>query len=323
MRLFTKLKIPKGIDISYQDSTVSLGSCFADNMGNKLKEGKFNVCANPFGIIYNPTSIVQALNSIIDNRLFNEADLFYHNGLWHSWMHHGSYSHHEKTRCLDLINSSLQEAHLVLKKSKVLILTLGSAYVYKYHKGGNTVANCHKVPNGEFEKSRLSLETISNGLENVFTKLKAFNPDIEIIITVSPIRHIRDGIIENQRSKSILLLASEVLCQSSFVSYFPSYELIMDELRDYRFYEEDMIHPNKVAVNYIWERFMETYFSDNTADFYTRILKLVRGYQHKVLHSGTKEHQLFVQQQIEKSKEIMKELPVDFHQEIKLIQGQL
>lgn len=246
---------------------------------------------------------------------------FFHNGLWHSWMHHGSFSKPEKTDCLNLINSSLQEAHTKLKNAKVLIITLGSAYVYQHKKDEVIVANCHKVPNKEFEKNRLSIDTIFNEMEIVFKKLQAFNPNIKIIITVSPIRHIRDGIIENQRSKSTLLLASELLVDKySFITYFPAYEIIMDELRDYRFYEEDMIHPNKVAVDYIWEKFKETYFREDTFNSYKKVINLVRGFQHKVLHQGTEAHQLFIQQQIKKSKEIMLELPVDFNQEIKQFQ---
>ncbi|MGK0389250.1 MAG: hypothetical protein ACI94Y_001990 [Maribacter sp.] len=323
MILSTPLHIPKGKEISYNDIIVSIGSCFAENMGNKLEEGKFDIRSNSFGILYNPISIKDAILRIISNQPFSASEVFLHQDLWHSWMHHGRFSSVSKETALFMMNSSLVEAHQQLKKANRLIITLGTAYVYRKKVDGEVVANCHKVPSSEFDKIRLTVDEVYDALRDALVALTSFNPTIEIIITVSPVRHIRDGIIESQRSKAILLLAAEQLCKKEDTGYFPSYEIMMDELRDYRFYAEDMIHPSAIAIDYIWEKFRSTYFDSQTATHYKNVLKITKGFQHKILHPNTKEHLHFLEKQVEKASNIMKEIPVNFNKEIANSKGQL
>lgn len=323
MILSTPVLIPRGKVITYYDSIISMGSCFAENMGSKLKEGKFDVLMNPFGILYNPISIKDAVLRIISNEPFSAADLFLHNDLWHSWMHHGQFSSINKATALSMMNTSLRDAHEQLKGGNAFIITLGSAYVYRKRKDGAVVANCHKVSSSEFDKVRLTVDEVQESLYDVYNALSSFNPNVEIILTVSPVRHIRDGILESQRSKAVLLLAAEQLCMNKRINYFPSYEIMMDELRDYRFYAEDMLHPNVTAVDYIWEKFRTTYFDSKTAVHYNNVLKITKGFQHEILHPNTKGHFRFLRKQIEKATNIMNEIPVDFSEEIALFKGQL
>lgn len=323
MILSTPIHIPTGKEISYNDPMISVGSCFAENMGKKLDEGKFSIHSNPFGILYNPVSIKDAILRIISNEPFSVSDLFSHHDLWHSWMHHGRFSSPEKMTALSMMNSSLATAHEKVSKANIIIITLGTAYAYRTKKDGVIVANCHKVPSSEFDKVRLSVDDVYGALNNALKALYSFNPSTEVILTVSPVRHIRDGIVENQRSKAILLLATEQLCKAKNVNYFPSYEIMMDELRDYRFYDTDMLHPNTVAIDYIWEKFRSTYFTSSTMNHYKNVMKINKGFQHKVLHPKTKEHMYFLEKQIEKATHIMKEIPVDFRKEISYAQEQL
>lgn len=323
MKLFTHLDIPKGNSMSYASSIVSMGSCFADNVGRKLAEGRFKIHSNPFGILYNPVSICQALSKIMEQRFFSEEELVQRHGLWHSWMHHGRFSDADSAKVLEQINTSLAEAHNQLKTANFLLITLGSAYIYALRENGFVVANCHKFPSADFIKSRLGVDEICLLFSDFFKQLNHFSPNIQVVFTVSPIRHVRDGIMESQRSKSVLLLAVEQLCTTSNITYFPSYEIMMDELRDYRFYKADMIHPNDVAVDYIWDKFRDTYFDSITENQYQKVLKIVKGFQHKILHPKTKEHQQFLNAQIRKAEQVMAEISVDFSVEIDGFRGQL
>ena len=234
------------VDIDYHHPILTIGSCFAENIGQRLAAVRFSTLCNPWGILYNPISIAKSVNLIVTDYSFTEDDIFEHGGLWHSWQHHGRFSHPDKKVILRGVNESLFKAQNFIKKANRLIITLGSAYVYVLKDTGETVANCHKVPASFFEKKRLSVEEIVDDFSNTINLLKGQSADLQILMTVSPVRYIRDGIVENQKSKAILLLAVEALCEKfNNVHYFPAYELVMDDLRDYRFYEEDMVHPNK------------------------------------------------------------------------------
>jgi GSCFA family len=298
------------VDIEYKHPIFTIGSCFAENMGQRLAALRLNTLCNPFGILYNPISIAKSINLLVTDYMFTEDDIFEHGGLWHSWQHHGRFSHPDKEVILRGVNECLCEAQNFIKKTNRLIITLGSAYVYVKKDTGETVANCHKVPASFFEKKRLSVEEIVNDFSNTINLLKEQNADLQILMTVSPVRYMRDGIVENQKSKAILLLAIEALCEKfTHVHYFPAYELVMDDLRDYRFYEEDMVHPNKQAIDYIWAFFKETYCTQNTLNIMVEVEKINAMLQHRPLHPNSQEYQQFVDIVSNKLQMIQKKYP--------------
>ncbi|MEI8060115.1 MAG: GSCFA domain-containing protein, partial [Ferruginibacter sp.] len=249
---------PKKLDtpIKHQHQLFLIGSCFTEQIGNKLKQFKFRVLDNPNGILFNPISISKSISSYIKNKQYIETDLFYQNESWNSWEHHSRFSHPEKEECLRIINTSQQLAHHFLKTTDWLLITLGSAFVYELE-NNKVVANCHKVPTDKFNKKILIVEEVVTALQNIISEVKMYNPFTKIIFTISPVRHLRDGFVENNRSKATLINAVHQIL-SDEVLYFPAYELVVDDLRDYRFYAEDMVHPNYSATNYVWEKFITT-----------------------------------------------------------------
>ncbi len=289
--------------IQHQNGTLCIGSCFAEHMGQRLIDTKFKTLLNPFGILYNPISIQQTIDYLLSGYFFTENDLFFHQERWHSFYHHGSFSKLDQEKTLQGINEAMEEGRAFLKKCDRLIITLGTANVFVYKKTGEVVANCHKLPNQDFERKRLSINEIVQQLTSVFKQLKNENPELEIITTVSPIRHIRDGLVENQRSKATLLLSLDELCKTlDFVHYFPSYELVVDDLRDYRFYEADMIHPNRTAIDFIWKAFDNTFFDPKTKELNQKIEKIILASKHRPFNKGSEAHQMFVKQQLAKIK---------------------
>ena len=247
---------------------VMLGSCFAENIGKKLIDCGFNVVMNPMGILYNPISIFSTLSRIIEEREFTENELFQHNGLWTSFMHHGSFSHSDKSEALRLMNEKLHEGHKQLKNATHLIITFGSAEVYEHN--GLVVSNCHKLPSREFTHRLLSIDEIITSS----ISLSSLNPQLSTIFTISPVRYLGNGAHHGQINKATLLLATEQLCQTTGAKYFPSYEIMMDELRDYRYYAADMIHPSEIAVEYIFERFTATYLTEEAIRIAEEVLKI-------------------------------------------------
>ena len=241
----------------YSKKSVFIGSCFTENIGSKMSELKYNVDINPFGILYNPASVENALLLLLANKRFEKHELILHDGLWHSFSHHGKFSSDDFNDALKIINDRIEFSSNFLKNANFLFITYGTAWIYSYKKTDQVVSNCHKIPASEFTRSKLTIDEIVEQTSMALLKLWNFNPDIKVVFTVSPIRHWKDGAIENQRSKATLLLAIEKIideCGYERCEYFPSYEIAMDELRDYRFYDEDMIHLSNVAVNHIWER---------------------------------------------------------------------
>ncbi len=326
MNFRTALELPDyPFKMSYEDHILSLGSCFAEHIGNKLDVYKFSSLLNPFGILYNPASINAGLERIIEGRIFTEKDIFQHGELWHSYSHHGHFSSLSQKDTLTNINQKLEEGHEFLKKTNHLILTFGTARVFILKETGKVVANCHKVPGTFFTENRLKIDEIISGFEKSFTKLKERNKDINILLTVSPVRHIREGFIENQRSKAALLLAVEQLCESlEFVHYFPSYELMMDDLRDYRFYEADMAHPNDLAIDYIWKRFSEIFFDTSTKILLEKIEKIVIANKHRSFHPTSLKHQIFLKNQLEQIKKMENQFPfLNFEKEKTLFYKQI
>ena len=311
MEFRTVLKPQKApFNIDYQDSIMGIGSCFVDNIGARLAELQFTTLLNPFGIIYNPISIFENIEILLSDNPVSETDLHEHNGLWHSWQHHSKFSQPDKNITLLNLNESLSKARSFFKKSNKLIITLGTTHVYLEKKAGNIVANCHKVPPQYFDKKMLTVDEIVESFNNISNKLYAQNIENEIIITISPVRHIRDGIIENQKSKAVLLVAVDEICKKfKNVHYFPAYELVMDDLRDYRFYEADMIHPNSQAIDYIWEFFMDTYFTKSTYSITEEVKKINLMVQHRPLHPNTEGYQQFLKNLNEKIKTIEVKYP--------------
>jgi GSCFA family len=307
----TILSVTKAnFDISHQNHILTMGSCFAENIAQYLQKGRFHLEINPFGILYNPISIAQGLDFLYNDAPFPESELVQQGELWHSFLHHGSFAKLSKTELLADLNTRLEHHRAFAQKTNRIILTLGTANVFVYRDNGNVVANCHKIPNTAFDKRRLSVAECVAVFETVFQKMKTQYPDIQIIVTVSPVRHIRDGIVENQRSKATLLLAAEQLSQQfSFVHYFPAYEILMDDLRDYRFYNEDMIHPSDAAIAYVWEAFQDSFFSESCKNILSEVEALNRLLAHRPLFPETNEYQLFLRKQIEKSEVLQVKYP--------------
>ena len=291
-------------NIDYQCFTLGIGSCFIENIGTMLNVRQLPFLQNPFGIVYNPLSIAMQLVAISASEtreksyFFTEKDLFQHNGLWASLQHHSRFSSENRDIVLKNINDSLKITHDFFKKTNRIILTLGTANVFMWKETGEVVANCHKLPPQYFEKKRLNAEEIVAAFKPVFEQVFSQNIDCQIIITVSPIRHIRDGLVENNRSKAVLLLATDALSQLfEHVHYFPAYEIMMDDLRDYRFYESDMIHPNSTAIAYIWQHFSETFFDNKTSNIIQEVEKINLMRAHRPLHGAdTEGYQKFREQ---------------------------
>lgn len=305
--------------IDYSHTLMSLGSCFSEHIGLKLQAAKFKCLINPFGVLYNPASICDALNELLDGKVYTKDDLFYTGEEWHSWMHHGSFSACDSLDVLTKINNNIKEAQSHLKELDYLLLTFGSSWVYKLKDTSRVISNCHKVKASEFIRERLTVDEIVTMYKGLICRLLYIHPDLKIVFSVSPIRHIRDGLHENQKSKAILLLAIEEL-EKLFpdnLCYFPSYEIVLDELRDYRFFTEDMVHPSAVAVNYIWELFQQAFFSRATQKTLDDCLKIQKGLQHRPLHPELKSHHDFLEHLISKMEQLsIKNTKLDFRKEI-------
>jgi hypothetical protein len=279
-----KINIPERISI--RKPMLVLGSCFAENIGALLQEQLFDVQINPFGIVYNPLSIIQQLNDIHQNKHFTSAELFEKEGLFYSWQHHGSFAGIDKDETLQNINAQITEAHHQLIHSEWLVITLGSAYYYSLN-DGQIVSNCHKIPAANFVKKMAHLPQIIDGFQEAISLIKKINPSIKILFNISPVRYVRDGLTENTISKSILHLAiHEIIAKNDNCFYFPSYEIVIDELRDYRFYKADMIHPNEIAIAYIYEKFGAALFDDETKIVVKEVQQFNAFSNHKILHNG-------------------------------------
>ena len=303
MNFTTPLNIKPNKTIDHNSRIVMLGSCFAENIGKKLIDCGFNVVMNPMGILYNPISIFSTLSRIIEGREFTENELFQHNGLWASFMHHGSFSHSDKSEALRLMNEKLHEGHKQLKNATHLIITFGSAEVYEHN--GLVVSNCHKLPSREFTHRLLSIDEIITSS----ISLSSLNPQLSTIFTISPVRYLGNGAHHGQINKATLLLSTEQLCQTTGAKYFPSYEIMMDELRDYRYYAADMIHPSEIAVKYIFERFTATYLTEEAIRTAEEVLKIKKSLSHRPLHPDSDEYIKFKKKLSQQIDAIVKKYP--------------
>ena len=311
-------------NITYKDKIMMLGSCFAENMGEKLQKAKFRILVNPFGVIYNPESVRISVLRILEEKLFTEDEIFEHEGSWKSFRHHSRFSALTLAHFLENANQKLEEAADFFQNIDILIITFGTAWIYTLKESETVVSNCHKLPASFFSRKRLSVEYIVETYAELIAALLKRRPALQILFTVSPVRHWKDGAHENQVSKAILLLAIEQIRRlfPDNTAYFPAYEIVLDELRDYRFYADDMIHPNETAIGYIWERFSDTFFSAETRKQIAEIEKLLAATQHRPFQPQSKSFQLFVNKNITLLDEIKKKYPeLDFEEEKRYWEG--
>ena len=286
MKFRTEIIIPLSeFKISHACKIAMQGSCFAENMASKFLNAGFTIDLNPFGIIYNPLSLSHNLNNLLNNKSYIIEDLFKDKEGYHSFAHHSRFSGADPNEVLEKINSRLYESLVFLQKADLLIITFGTAYVFRLQSTDCVVSNCHKLPAKFFTHKRLTVDEIVREWNEVILRLKTFNPSLRILFTVSPIRHLKDGAHENQLSKAILLLSvDELVRNNSNCCYFPAYELIMDDLRDYRFYTDDMLHPSSQAVDYVWEKFTDAWFDNDTLKKAHEFEKIQKSLNHIPLH---------------------------------------
>jgi len=299
--------------ISYHDKILLIGSCFTEHIGNSLNELKFSTLQNPNGILFDPRSVCNSLISYIEYKQYKKEDLFYLNEIWNSWEHHSRFSNINDDECLKSINQSQQQGHIFLKEADWLIITLGSSFSYRLtteaELGGlqddNGVANCHRAPSQWFNKHLLTIDETISLLDNTYHRLKQFNSKLKIIFTISPVRHIRDGVIENNRSKARLIEAvHHMINKFPGLHYFPAYELVIDVLRDYRFYDIDMVHPNYPATEFVMEKFNESFINEQSQQLMEEIKKIVIARKHKAFQPETNAHKAFLKTHLEKTKEL-------------------
>ena len=289
---FTPPVFREKLDIS--DRILLTGSCFTEHMHGFLEKSKFRVLQNPNGVLFNPISIFDSIINYINNQTIDESDLFNHKGLWKCWSFHSLFAGTDKIKTIENINQSINRAHDFIRSADWLFITLGSAYVYTLENGA-VVANCHKLTPEHFEKRLLKQREITDSFTAMYLELKKLNPNIRVIFTVSPVRHLKDGFIQNNRSKATLINAiNEITDVFPEINYFPAYELIIDDLRDYRFYAEDMVHPNYQATKYVWEKFSSTCLNGRTREAIKEIETINNARKHEVMHPGSIEHLNFI-----------------------------
>ncbi len=280
--------------LTHHDQVLMMGSCFSEHIAQRLSSLKFQVETNPFGITFNPESIEMALNRIIDKRYFTEEDVFEKEGRWFSLEAHSSVLSFSENKLLELLNNSIDSWNAKLKTAKYLVITFGSAFFYTHKAKDSTVANCHKLPATLFEKRLADVHLIVKKYQDLVEKLKTINPQLSVLFTVSPVKHLRDGVVENNLSKAILIqMVHQVIKQNSHCFYFPAYELVIDDLRDYRFYEADMAHPNQQAIEYVWRKFSDTYFDQETKSLIEKIQEINQALNHRPFNPETETHLKF------------------------------
>jgi len=286
--------LPCDFKISHDCKIAMQGSCFAENMAAKFLNAGFSIDLNPFGIAYNPFSLSQNLNRLLDNRPYAVDELFKDNDIYHSFSHHSRFSGIDPDEVLTKINARMEQSLNFLRTAGLLVITFGTAFVYRLQSTGAVVSNCHKLPARIFSYKRLAIDEIVREWNNLIVRLQLFNSSLRILFTVSPIRHWKDGAHENQLSKSILLLSvDELLRNHSRCFYFPAYEIVLDELRDYRFYSEDMFHPSSQTIDYIWEKFTTAWFDDETLKKAHEFERIQQALNHIPLHPESEAYRKF------------------------------
>ena len=317
LMLDIEIKSPKN-KITYEDKFFLIGSCFTEHIGKRLEDLKFPVLQNPNGILFDPISVTKSIHSYLEPKSYNKEDLFFLNELWQSWNHHSHFSGINKLEVLAKINESQRAAHNHLAKASWLVVTLGSSFSYHLQENNQSVANCHRAPGQTFTKHLLTVEETHTALTKTIKNLQLFNPNLKIIFTISPVRHIRDGVIENNRSKARLIEAVHQITDTyDHVHYFPAYELVIDILRDYRFFDIDLVHPNYSATEFVFSQFERSYFDEQTIAHMEDIRKIMNAFKHKPFHPDTDAHLAFLQNSFQKVNFLQQQLPdLDFNKEL-------
>lgn len=293
MKLITEVGLPEySFRFDHHTPSLFLGSCFTENIGRLMERWKFPVSINPFGVTYNPASVARQLEALMQRDAYGSEDLNHDSGRWFSFDHYTGFSSADQQKCLEDINQSFRPSKEKLQQASTLVLTWGTSWVYHYRHTGKVVCNCHKIPADQFTRARLSVREIINLYEALLPRLFTFNPHLKVLLTVSPVRHWKDGAHGNQLSKSALLLASEALEQRfpEQLAYFPSYEIVMDELRDYRFFADDMLHLNSLATHYIWEKFQGALLSEESQKIIAELEPLLRMEAHRSSDNNSNAH---------------------------------
>lgn len=322
MNLYTKVDIPAtNYKIDYSSRLAFFGSCFADNISAQFAERKFNVLANPFGTVYNPISLASQVKAIAEGKVFKDKDVFKDercDGLWHCWSAHSSLSAHTREECIDKLNAATELARDFLQKADIVFVTLGTSFVYFLKGNGEPVSNCHRQDPNLFTRRMISVEEATDSIQETVTSIRQLNPNTSIVLTVSPLRHMSDGAHNNTLSKATLQLAiNEIVKHGSgiaasagdFIEHFPSYEIVMDELRDYRFYESDMVHLSRTAEEYIFERMADTYCSEITRGHIAKVEKFLKGARHRIQDESSPATQDFLKKINAQAAQLETEIP--------------
>ena len=304
MQFTTKIHISKSLyPIDYDSKIFSLGSCFAENIAEKFNYFKFQNIVNPFGILFHPIAIQTIIRRAVEEDFFAESELFFHNERWHCFDTHSDLSSANKEELLQNLNQNLSHLKSKIESASHMLITFGTAWVYKERTSEKIVANCHKVPQTQFEKELLSATQIEAAILDTISLLHRVNPNLNVVLTISPVRHLKDGFIENHQSKANLIIGvhqaihrQPTTGNQQLLTYFPSYEIMMDELRDYRFYAQDMIHPNQTAIDYIWKRFAETSISTAVLPIMDEVESVQKALSHKPFNPNSESHQKFLLQ---------------------------
>lgn len=319
----TRVEIPASpVKIGYDTKCLLMGSCFADNIANIMGSLKFPVLSNPFGTLFNPASLAYNTQNLISGSVLTAGDLLYHDGLWLSLSHYTGFSHPDRDTCLAAINSSISLASAWLLHCDFLIFTFGTAWSYLYNETGKLAANCHKLPAAAFTRIMLEPSDIISQFDRLLPALKQYNPSVRVIFTLSPVRHWSDGAVNNQLSKSVLHYAiHEIVKKHADTFYFPAYEIFMDELRDYRFYASDMLHPSEQGINYVWERFCDTWIDGSAEKIMAGVTTVLKAVGHRPSHTESTNHKKFQQSMLKKIEHLTQLYPfLDFSNEIALLQ---
>jgi len=311
MNLQTQIPIQKEFrnPIDYTSKLLLIGSCFSENIGGKLEHYKFQTVQNPLGILFHPIAIENLICNVINEKVYTENDVFFHNERWHCFDAHSVLSNPNKEALLKGLNQAILSTNKQAHNSTHLVITLGTSWVYRHIETDAIVSNCHKIPQKKFLKELLSIDEITQSLEAIITLVKSVNKDVAILFTVSPVRHLKDGFIENQQSKAHLITAIHQVLNRGNAFYFPSYELMMDELRDYRFYAEDMLHPNQTAINYIWEKFTTSWVSEEARITMQEVAAIQQGLAHRPFNESSEQHQQFLKTLQQKMETLQKTVP--------------
>lgn len=302
--------------ITHKHRLLLMGSCFTENIGEKLESFKFTTLQKPNGILFNPVSVAEALTNYIDDKRFGENDLFYFNEAWHSWQHHSRFSGTTVGEALEKINSSFAQAHLFLKEADCIFITLGSSWTYTLTDKatnatpGKVAANNHKAPADWFIRKLMTADEVLQVFDNLINRLQSFNPRLQLIFTISPVRHLREGVVENNRSKAVLIQAVHQLVEKfDQAYYFPAYELVIDDLRDYRFYAEDLVHPNYFATQYVWEKLVDACIDEKSKKLMEDIHTINLAFRHKPFNEQSIQHKKFLQSAKEKAQSLKEKHP--------------